>query len=113
MKEMICIICPNGCHLQVDEETHAVSGNKCPRGVQYAIAELTAPMRTVTSTVRISGSFLERCPVRTSAPVPKEKMKDLVTLLKSVTLVSPVKRGDVVLRDVFGSGADVIVTRDM
>ena len=113
MKEMICITCPKGCHLQIDEQTLQVTGNGCPRGVIYAQNELTNPKRTVTSTVAISGSFLPRCPVRTTAPIPKGKMKELVALLKKHTLVSPVKTGDVVLKDVFGTGADVIVTRDM
>ncbi|MBQ9467763.1 MAG: DUF1667 domain-containing protein [Clostridia bacterium] len=110
---MICITCPKGCHLQVDETTLTVRGNGCPRGVVYAQNEMTDPKRTVTSTVAISGSFLARCPVRTTAPVPKGKMKELVALLKEHTLVSPVKTGDVVIKNVFGCGADVIVTRDM
>ena len=113
MKEMICITCPKGCHLQIDEETLAVTGNGCPRGVIYAQNELTNPKRTVTSTVAITGSFLPRCPVRTSAPIPKALMTDLVAELKKFTLASPVKTGDVVIADVFGTGADVIVTRDM
>ena len=113
MKEMICITCPKGCHLQIDEETLAVTGNGCPRGVLYAQNELTDPKRTVTSTVAITGSFLPRCPVRTSAPIPTALMKDLVAELKNYTLASPVKTGDVVIADVFGTGADVIVTRDM
>ena len=113
MKEMICITCPKGCHLQIDEQTLEVRGNGCPRGVVYAQNELTDPKRTVTSTVAISGSFLARCPVRTSAPIPKGKMKELVALLKGCRLTSPVKTGDVVLQNVFDSGADVIVTRDM
>ena len=33
MKELICITCPKGCHLKVDEENgYAVTGNSCPRG---------------------------------------------------------------------------------
>ena len=113
MKEMICITCPKGCHLQIDEATLKVAGNGCPRGVIYAQNELTNPKRTVTSTVAISGSFLARCPVRTSAPIPKDRMKDLIAALKEIRLTSPVRTGDVVLANVFDSGADVIVTRDL
>ena len=33
MKELICIVCPRGCHLLVDEEHgYAVSGISCQRG---------------------------------------------------------------------------------
>ena len=31
-KELICISCPKGCHLKVDEEANKVTGNGCPRG---------------------------------------------------------------------------------
>ena len=34
MKELICIMCPKGCHLTVDDELN-VTGNTCPRGVTY------------------------------------------------------------------------------
>lgn len=33
MKELICIVCPRGCHLKVDEACgYTVTGNGCPRG---------------------------------------------------------------------------------
>ena len=113
MKEMICITCPKGCHLQIDEQTLEVRGNGCPRGEIYAKNELTDPKRTVTSTVAIEGAELPRCPVRTTAPIPKGRMRDVIAELKKHTLRSPVKVGDIVVKDIFGSGADVIVTRDM
>ena len=47
MKELICITCPRGCHLQVDENLN-VTGNMCPRGAIYAKAELTHPVRMVS-----------------------------------------------------------------
>ena len=37
----------------------------------------------------------------------------LMEELKNVELVAPVKRGDIVIKDVFGTGADVVVTKDM
>ena len=36
MKELICIVCPNGCYLRVDEEKdYLVTGNACPRGAEF------------------------------------------------------------------------------
>ena len=36
MKELICIVCPKGCHLKVDENNdYKVSGNACERGAEY------------------------------------------------------------------------------
>ena len=57
MKELICIVCPRGCHLTIDENKN-VTGNSCPRGVQYAINEVTNPMRMLTSTVFISTTII-------------------------------------------------------
>lgn len=52
IREMICISCPMGCHLTVDDSDKndiKVSGNTCPRGRIYGINEVTAPKRMVTS----------------------------------------------------------------
>ena len=70
-KNLICIVCPRGCHLTIDENMN-VSGNTCKRGEVYARNEVTHPTRMITSTVRIIGGELERLPVATSAPIPKE-----------------------------------------
>ena len=51
MKQLICITCPKGCHLSVDEDNgYAVTGNSCPRGISYGQNELLHPVRVVTST---------------------------------------------------------------
>ena len=53
MKELVCIVCPRGCRLKVDEENDfAVTGNTCPRGAEYGRNEIMAPTRVLTSTVR-------------------------------------------------------------
>ncbi len=113
MKEMICVTCPKGCRLKIDEQTLKVSGNSCPRGTVYAQNELTDPKRVVTTTVPVSGAILPRCPVRTSAPVSKKLMIKIVQELKKYSLTSPVKVGQVVVENILGSGADVIVTRNL
>ena len=114
MKELICIVCPRGCHLKVDEANgFAVSGNSCPRGAEYGKNEIMDPRRVLTSTVKIKGAAYRRCPVRTSAAIRKGDIFGAVKELDAVTLVSPVKRGDVVIPNILGSGADVIVTKDM
>lgn len=112
-KNMICIVCPMGCHLTVDTETLEVTGNTCPRGDKYGKEELTAPKRVITSTVRIKGGIHNRVSVKTNDAIPKELNFKCMELLKSVELQSPVKRGDVVLKNIFDTGVDVVVTRDM
>jgi CxxC motif-containing protein len=114
MKEMICIICPRGCHLQVDENNgYKVTGNFCPRGEVYGREELKNPVRTVTSTVRVASESHRRCPVKTDRPIPKNLVFDAVKSLRGITLKTPVHIGQVVLENVSGTGANIIVTRNL
>ena len=56
--DLTCIRCPMGCAIHVEMENGqvvSVTGNTCPRGAEYAKSEATAPVRTVTSTVRALG----------------------------------------------------------
>ena len=113
MKELICIVCPKGCHLKVDEETLNVTGNGCPRGAEYGKNELTNPMRMVTSTVKIEGAAHKRCPVKTSTSIPKAKMFDVVSALNGLVIQAPVTVGQVILKNVAGTEADIVATKSM
>ncbi|MDD4850766.1 MAG: DUF1667 domain-containing protein [Gemmiger sp.] len=114
MKELICICCPRGCHLQVDEtQDYAVTGNACPRGAEYGRAECTAPTRVVTSTVAVRGAAYPRCPVKTAAPIPKGKIFEVMATLDGLTLRAPVTLGQVVVKNAAGTGVDVVATRTL
>ncbi|MBQ4640007.1 MAG: DUF1667 domain-containing protein [Clostridia bacterium] len=114
MKELVCIVCPKGCRLRVDEENgYQVSGNSCLRGAEYGKNEILNPTRVLTSTVKLEGGLYRRCPVKTSAAVPKGKLFDIIQALNTVTLTAPVSVGQVVLKNVCGTGADVIATKDL
>lgn len=114
MKELICIVCPKGCHLKVDENNdYSVTGNSCPRGVEYGKKELIAPTRVITSTVKVRGAIYSRCPVKTAAPIPKELIFDAMKLLNNVELESPVRVGDVVVENICGTGIAFVAARNL
>lgn len=114
MKELICIVCPKGCHLLIDEENeYTVTGNACARGEAYGKAELINPTRVVTSTVRAQGGAHPRCPVKTSAPIPKSLIFQAVQCLDEICLRAPVSAGQIVIENVCGTGVDFIATRDL
>ncbi len=114
MKELICIVCPRGCHLKVDEtRDFFVAGNGCPRGAEYGKIELTNPTRVVTSTVRCAGGSLPRCPVKTNGAIPKGLIFQAIKTLDTVVLTAPVALGQVVAKNVCGTGIDFVATRDM
>ena len=112
MKEIICIVCPRGCHLQMDEQTLHVTGNHCERGAAYGPQELRAPTRVLTSTVRLEGGKgIRRCPVKTDRPIPKQQMMEAARALDAVVLTAPVTVGQVILRDFLHTGANLVATR--
>ena len=114
MKELICICCPNGCHLQVDDKNgYTVSGHKCERGAAYGKDELLHPVRVVTSTVKTTSAAFPRLPVKTDRAIDKEKMFGVMALLDDVTVSAPVSCGDVILANVFGTEANIVACRDL
>ncbi len=112
-KEMICIVCPVGCHVSIDTKTHEVQNNKCKRGERYAKKELLNPTRMLTTTVNIDSIHQRRLPVKTTDAIPKEKLFDLMDLLESVEIKIPVNLGDVILSNVFDTGVDVVATMSL
>lgn len=114
MKHLICIVCPRGCRLAVDEEQdYAVTGNGCPRGAEYGRIELTNPTRVVTSTVRITGGIHPRLPVKTDGALPRSLVRDAVRMLDTVEVTAPVACGQVILADIGGTGINFVASRDM
>ena len=111
----ICIVCPAGCHLEiaVDSENHAsVSGNRCPRGISYAVSELTDPRRVVTAVVPTDDPYHCVLPVRSALPFPKGKIAALLNLLYTMRVSTPVSCGDVILKDALETGIDIIAAEN-
>ena len=112
MKELICITCPRGCHLQVDDNLN-VTGNMCPRGALYAKAELTHPTRMVTSSVWVESKIESRLPVKTKEPIPKELIFPVMEEIEKITVKAPIRIGDVIIKDVLGTGVDIVATKNI
>lgn len=115
MKQLVCIGCPRGCRLTVEEKDgeYIVTGNTCPRGKAFAISEMTAPKRTICSTVKTVFAGCPVLPVRVSDDIPKEKIFDVMREINAVTLRERIGRGDVVIENVLGLGVDIISTSDL
>ncbi|MDO8389566.1 MAG: DUF1667 domain-containing protein [Actinomycetota bacterium] len=113
----LCIGCPLGCRLEVDEMVDGsgleVRGFSCKKGKEFAAQEHTDPRRSVTTTVALSGAALTRLPVKTSGTVPKGFVRGVCVALRGVRVTAPVLCGQVVLADVLGTGVDVVATREV
>ena len=112
MRELVCIVCPKGCTMKIEEKDGEISvtGNSCKRGASFAVSEITEPKRTVCTTVRTVFKDAPVIPVRVSAEIPKDRIFDVMREINAVTLSSPVGRNDVIIKNVLGLGADVIAT---
>ena len=110
-----CIGCPLGCELtvEIDGEDIKVSGNTCRIGAEYGRAEVTAPVRTLTSSVRLEGGELPLVSVRSDKPIPKEKIFDCMKVIRAAFATAPVIIGDILIKDCAGTGADMIATKNV
>lgn len=115
-REMICISCPIGCRLTVGVDAGGdvtVTGNRCPRGVEYGREELLAPKRVVTATVALKEGQIGRVPLKTDAPLLKQHIPGLLNEIYAMELQAPLSKGDVVIRDIRGTGVRLLVTRSV
>ena len=112
-RDLICIICPRGCQLTVSGEGDnlTVTGHACPRGQVYGINEVSNPVRTITSIVRVENREDTMVSVKTARPVPKGAIFEVMALIRKATVQAPVKIGDVIIDGVYGT--QVIATKNI
>lgn len=111
IREMICISCPIGCHLELykdENEELIVKGNRCPRGKEYATEEYYAPKRVVTATARTADEGAPRLPVRTDKPLPKEHIDDLIAEVYALDVKLPIDRGTVLIENFRDTGVNLV-----
>ncbi len=121
MKEFTCIICPNGCEISADIERkegcdsliRSIEGALCPRGEIYVKQELTDPRRNVATSVLVKGGILPLASVRLTNPIPKARIFDAMEEIKKCRLTAPVTAGAVLVENILGYDADVIVTKSV
>ena len=115
-KEIICTVCPRGCHIQVIGDGKTVTsldGYGCKRGITYAEAEYSAPVRILTTTVKIAGKDNDLLPVRSDKPIAKDKILACMDEIKKVSVTLPVKRYDIIVADILGTGVNIVATKDI
>ena len=117
IRELTCISCPLGCPLKVETDENGavlqVTGNTCKRGEVYGKKEVTAPERTVTSTVAVVGGSAPLVSVRTQNPIPKGKIWECMAAIRKAKVQAPVQIGDVVIENVCGTGVNVVATKNV
>ena len=115
-KEIICTVCPRGCHIQVEgegEKILSVAEYGCKRGLEYASNEFAHPVRILTTTVKMAGVSNDLLPVRSNKPLPKEKLFDCMAAICKTEVQLPVSRYDVIIPNICGTGVDIVATKSV
>lgn len=112
MKKMICIVCPRGCHLTIDEDLN-IHGNHCNRGHDYALKELVAPKRNISSTVKVINGKNPVCSVKTSKEIDKKLIFEVMAEINKVKVQAPIKIHDVIIKNVLNTDVDIIATSNV
>ncbi len=115
MKEFTCVSCPLGCRLRAEEKNgeYIIEGYTCKRGLEYGLQEMRDPRRNISSTVRVKNGFLNLLPVKTSAPIPKDKIFSVMEEINKQEVSAPIKVGAVIIDNVLETGVSIVATRDM
>ena len=113
-EEITCIVCPIGCKILVKKDgsnVEILDGNRCKRGVEYARSEALDPRRMLTSSVLVKGGIWPLVSVKSSKPIPKEKVFSVLEQIKKINIKAPVTSGQIVLKNVAQTGIDIIATK--
>jgi len=114
LDRLTCVLCPVGCELEVRRNEAGgldVEGNQCDKGVPFAVEEVLRPQRNLATSVPLGGTAAKMVSVRLSGPVPREMIFPILAEIAGLRPEAPVRRGQVLIADVLGTGADVIATR--
>jgi len=119
-KELVCIVCPNGCQLVVDIEGEGkgrlvkeVTGQLCEKGPPWAEQEVINPMRTISSNILVEKGDFPLVSVRTDAPIPKERIMDVMKAIKETRIKAPVQINDRLIERPAGADCNIIATRNV
>jgi CxxC motif-containing protein len=112
--KVTCIICPIGCEIVIhykDENILSIEGHQCKKGLPYAEEELFNPKRTLTTTMVVKGGESPLVSVKTSSPIPKNRMFDVMDSISLTEIDAPIEIGDILVKDILGLNTDIIATK--
>lgn len=117
VKNYTCIICPEGCAVRAETDASgalvSVSGNRCARGERYIRSEAAHPVRSISSTMRLTSGTESVLPVKTAEPIPRERIAAVMAEIRAAAVCAPVVRGQTVLENAAGTGVRIVATADV
>ena len=116
LDRLTCVLCPVGCELEVRRAAAGdleIKGNQCDKGVPFAVEEVLRPKRNLATSVPLRDTAVWMVSVRLSDRVPREMIFPILAEIAKLRPEAPVRRGQVLIADVLGTGVDVIATRSV
>ena len=116
-KDLVCILCPNGCQLDITIEESPefkvmeVEGCTCDKGREWAEQEIINPMRTIASSISVEKGDFPLVSVKTDSPIPLGKIFDVMSAIKNKKVAAPVNIGDKLIVNPAGLDCNIIATR--
>lgn len=118
-KELICIVCPNGCQLEVTYEVTPrikvinVSNHLCDKGETWAANELENPMRHIASSILVEKGTFKLVSVRTETPIPLGDIRKVMRTIKKKKVKPPITINQVLIKNPAGVSTNIIATRNV
>jgi CxxC motif-containing protein len=118
-RELVCIVCPNGCRLEVELvegetlQVGEVSGNLCDKGPGWAEQEILNPVRSIASSVLVRGGTFPLVSVKTDGPIPRGKIFEVMGEIKGLEVNAPVHIGDRLILGPGGTDCAIVATRNV
>lgn len=110
-----CRVCPIGCELKIikneQQSSYSVEGNKCNRGKEYGINEVSQPSRMLTSRVLLKNGPMSRLPVKTNGIVPESLVDKCMEIIRTTEVSAPVEKDQIIIKNIFDTGIDVVAAR--
>lgn len=116
-REIVCIVCPNGCRMNVqinaDNKVINVKNATCEKGRAYASDEVQCPKRSLTTTVKVIDGVLPLVSVRSDKPLPKNQIQCAMAEVRKIELKAPVKYHQKIISNILGTGVNIIATKEI
>jgi len=117
-KIFICTACPKGCPIRLipsDKESsgYVITGHLCRRGESFVLAEMTDPVRILTTTLSVDKSNSQRLPVRSDIGIPKTLFLDCMKELKKIRISKPVQMGQIIVENILDTGVNIVASRSI
>src|SRR5665648_78523 len=112
IRQFTCIICPNGCDLEVtldENKIISIEGALCDKGKTYVEQELVNPQRTISSSVKVNNGEIPLVSVRLTKAIPKDKIFEVMNEIKKIEVNAPVAIGTILIKNILGLDSDLIV----